>query len=61
MKEAELMLILSIILLVVGIILISISNFVAYRQDIDLREKIYLPGVLFVLIGAICLIGYFVA
>ena len=45
------MLILSIILLVVGIILISISSFVAYRQDIDLREKIYLPGVLFVLIG----------
>lgn len=61
MKEAELMLILSIILLVVGIILISISSFVAYRQDIDLREKIYLLGVLFVLIGAICLIGYFVA
>ena len=61
MKEAELMLILSIILLVVGIILISISSFVAYRQDIDLREEIYLPGVLFILIGAICLIGYFVA
>ena len=45
------MLILSIILLVVGIILISISSFVAYRQDIDLREKyIYLAFYLYSLV-----------
>ncbi|MCJ1655410.1 hypothetical protein MT342_01340 [Staphylococcus sp. NRL 21/187] len=54
------MLILSIILLLIGIALIATSRFVAYKRDIDLREKIYIPGVLIFLIGALCLIGFWV-
>ncbi|WP_188349606.1 hypothetical protein [Staphylococcus pragensis] len=59
-KEARLMLIFSIILLLIGIALIATSRFVAYKRDIDLREKIYIPGVLIFLIGALCLIGSWV-
>ena len=55
-QEAMLMLVLSIILLLLGLILIGISRFVAYQRDIDLREKIYIPGVIFVLIGALLLL-----
>ena len=43
------MLVLSIILLLLGLILIGISRFVAYQRNIDLREKIYIPGVIFCL------------
>ncbi|AKC75150.1 MULTISPECIES: hypothetical protein [Staphylococcus] len=52
------MLVLSIILLLFGLILIGISRFVAYQRNIDLREKIYIPGVIFVLIGALLLLFY---
>ena len=51
------MLVLSIILLLFGLILIGISRFVAYQRNIDQR-KIYIPGVIFVLIGALLLLFY---
>lgn len=60
-KEDMLMLVLAIILLLFGLILIGTSRFVAYQHDdIDLREKIYIPGVILFLVGAILFIGYFV-
>ncbi|UDI77302.1 hypothetical protein HYI43_01580 [Staphylococcus taiwanensis] len=51
---------LSIIFLLIGIILIVMSRFITYRRDIDIREKIYIPGVICILIGAILLLGHFV-
>ena len=54
------MLVISIILTVLGLSLILVSLIVSKSDSLDLREKIYLPGLCLLLIGFLCLIGHFV-
>lgn len=54
------MLVISIILTVLGLSLILVSLIVSKSDSLDLREKIYVPGLCLLLIGFLCLIGHFV-
>ncbi|ARB79002.1 MULTISPECIES: hypothetical protein [Staphylococcus] len=55
------MFIISLLLIVIGITLMILSWLISHRTtSVDLREKLYLPGLCVCLIGCLCLIGFLI-
>lgn len=54
------MFIVSIVAMIIGIVLIILSHVIYHSKAKDVKEKMFIPGVCLLLIGAFCLIGYFV-
>ncbi|MCQ8157548.1 hypothetical protein NFD58_11245 [Staphylococcus epidermidis] len=51
----------SIIAMIIGVVLIVLSQIIYHSKPIDAKEKMFIPGVcLFFLVGLLSLIGHFV-
>lgn len=50
----------SIIAMIIGVVLIVLSQIIYHSKPIDAKEKMFIPGVCLFLVGLLSLIGHFV-
>ncbi len=50
----------SIIAMIIGVVLIVLSQIIYHSKPIDAKKKMFIPGVCLFLVGLLSLIGHFV-